>query len=268
MIAEKQTAAEFLALAALDLFPGVQLLSGMGTETLFFYDFLLKEPLKKEQVSFLEERIRFLLKKKIRVSMVEMVRSNAASLLKASRQLYLAGQVEGKDSSLVSMVQIGSYLSLCDFPCASDISDKKIKLLQSYSFKDQGIVVTRIVGCFVGDKVSVGSHHLVLNEKEGWFFPLKRGWGWAPAGELIRRKWALEWEKAAASRGFEFVTAPCQENDPAYLKAHLPCLEEEKRVCQIVESYGEGEGEGLLGTGIYHTDFFHSLPLETTSAAN
>ncbi len=268
LIDQRQTAAELLALAALDLFPGTQLFTGQGTETLFFYDFVFKQPLQKSQLSILEERIRFLLKKNLKIQMKEMVRANAVSFLKHHKQGLLAKKIAAEEGALVSMVQIGSHLSPCHRVCGDWDSEKKIKLLESYSFESEGLCVTRVIGVFGDEKERFKNfsfaehHHLVLNAKEQWFVPLSLGWGWLPKGERLRKILLEKWGSLAEKRGFQSVKTPCQDRDPTYLEAHLACLEPGSSVCELVYSEGVEEGEGLLGTPIYQTDFFHILPLE------
>src|SRR5689334_7418323 len=57
-----QTAAEFLAYAALDLFPDARLLGGRGTSRYFYYDFEFSFPHDKLTLSLIEERMARLLK--------------------------------------------------------------------------------------------------------------------------------------------------------------------------------------------------------------
>ncbi len=67
-----QTAAEYLAAATLDLFPGALLLGGRGTSRYFYYDFLISSSISKESLTLIEERLIYLIKTEPKVKKREI----------------------------------------------------------------------------------------------------------------------------------------------------------------------------------------------------
>src|ERR1700746_679920 len=76
LVGARQTAAEVLALAAVELFPDTLLFQGEGTYKTFFYDFHFPFPFQAEFLPLLEEKMRQIVRKDLDINVLEMVPGN------------------------------------------------------------------------------------------------------------------------------------------------------------------------------------------------
>ena len=80
-ISLNQTAAVLMAVAVTELFPGTLIVNGQGTQDRFFYDFVFAFDFEPHFLKLIEERIRFILRENREIRSLEMMPSNAASLM-------------------------------------------------------------------------------------------------------------------------------------------------------------------------------------------
>ncbi len=109
----RQVAAEVIALAVCDLFPGAQLIGSQVTDVGFSYDFALQQPLNEMAIPFIEEKVRGIIKNKLPIETLEMVRSNAQELLRHHEQSLRADLLEECPDQLVTLIKIGTFFDLC-----------------------------------------------------------------------------------------------------------------------------------------------------------
>jgi hypothetical protein len=109
----RRTAAELVAAAICELFPGVELLGGGETSSGFFYEFRFSHPLHAHQI---EEKMREMIKERRPIRTLEMVAFSAAELLKKEGHQVRLQELEGLDKELVELIQIGSFYDLCEGP--------------------------------------------------------------------------------------------------------------------------------------------------------
>jgi threonyl-tRNA synthetase len=113
IVSLRRTAAELLAAAVLELFPGASLLRGEGSHLAFHYDFIFPFSFQKEFLPLLEERMRFIAKEKRPIFMREMVPQNAVQFFKHLKQFEKAALLEEVDDSLVSIFEMGGFFDVC-----------------------------------------------------------------------------------------------------------------------------------------------------------
>ncbi len=112
MILEKirYTAAEVLAAAVYEMFPGVKLLEGSVSPSGFYYDFHFPHPIHPELHTQIEERMRQIIREKREIQAIEMVAMSAKGFLKSKGHANKASLVDGP--GLFSLVQIGGFADL------------------------------------------------------------------------------------------------------------------------------------------------------------
>lgn len=277
----RQTAAEILAAAALELFPDTLLFQGQGTSKLFFYDFYFPFPFQDEFLFQLEERMRQILKRKERIKVLEMVPSNAASLLKHVGQPVLAEKVKDIDKALVSMVQIGEFADWCEESLLTEWDTAcAFKLLEFYPINVGSDPLVRIVGVLEEDKQALKkavkeapcfakSDHLNLVQDLGLFMPLEdvgEGlWAWLPKAEAVKEALVSWWHKEHRKQNFQLMTTPAflsgdESGEPGFdlflahrafwLKGNISKL----AVCKIAEiSYLSSFADKQLKNGLFES---------------
>jgi len=217
----RQTAAEVLAAAALELFPDTLLFQGEGTDKLFFYDFAFPFLFQPEFLPQLEERMRQIFKRGDPIKILEMVPGNAAALLNHMSQPVLAERVRDLDCALVSMVQIGRFADWCEKPLLEeeDLSCA-FKLIEFFPITIGEATLVRVIGILEKDKESLKktlksipsfarSNHLQLVEELRLFMRLEEGlWAWLPKADAVRQALVQWWHEEHMKQNFLLMTTP------------------------------------------------------------
>ena len=148
----RQTLAEILAAAVLQLHPDTYLLGGKITPFGFSYDFIFKYPFCEEMLVFVEERMRQLIQKGGTIKLHEMVPKNAAEFLKHHRRNDRSSLAHSSHKELVYVYQLGDFVDLVSLPCVEDLSRlgvfKLLKISQRapYFFQKKERHVWRLTG--------------------------------------------------------------------------------------------------------------------------
>lgn len=220
----RQTAAEVLAAAALELFPDTLLFQGQGTSKVFFYDFYFPFPFQTEFLFQLEERMRQILKREEPIKVLEMIPGNAASLLNHIRQPVLAEKIKDLDRALVNMVQIGEFADWCEEPLLTEWAPSyAFKLLEFYPICVGEDALVRIIGVLDEDKQALKkvvkaspsfakSDHLPLVQELGLFMPIEdmgEGlWAWLPKAEAVKEALVRWWQEEHRKQNFQLMATP------------------------------------------------------------
>lgn len=220
----RQTAAEVLAAAALELFPDTLLFQGQGTSKIFFYDFLFPFSFQPEFLFQLEERMRQILKRAAPIKVLEMVPGNAASLLEHVGQPVLAEKVRELDRALVSMVQMGEFADWCEEPLLDEWDPSyAFKLVEFYPIRIGEDTLIRIIGFLEEDKQVLKkaiksassfakSDHLRLVEVCGLFMPMEDLgdglWAWLPKADAVKYALVQWWHVQHRKQNFQLMTTP------------------------------------------------------------
>ena len=128
-----QTAALFLAAAAVELFPETCLSVGRGTYKYFYYDVVFPFEFKSEFLPLIEDRMRLILREKRAVRQIEMMPSNAAVLMRHFSQHIVADGLMQIRQATVPMVQIGDMTLFCPQPISDELSIPFFKILEGFS---------------------------------------------------------------------------------------------------------------------------------------
>ena len=107
----RHSAAHLLAQAVLELYPGTKLTIGPVTETGFFYDFKPPQNFKEEDLSAIEEKMRELSKKDLKIEGKEISKKEALKLFKDNPfKLEIINEIEDEKVGIYSQ---GDFFDLC-----------------------------------------------------------------------------------------------------------------------------------------------------------
>ena len=219
-ISVRQTAAQFLATAACELFPKTLLVSGQGTFRYFYYDFYFPFAFQNEMLPVIEERMRTLLRERRPIKRLEMVPSNAAALLEHQGQGVIAEGLRRSRSAVVQMCQIGDAVDFCPYEFSLKGNLGFFKLIEAYDPQIPGKKVTRIVGALSQGKEELKAivkqpvpslkDHMTLSRELQLFMPLgeKNQWMWLPKGEQIQAFLSRWWREEHVQQNFNFISSP------------------------------------------------------------
>lgn len=216
----RQSAAELLACAFLDVFPGASLAGGGTTEFDFYYDFIAEQPIDEQAIPWLEEKMRALIKQGIAVRTLEMMRENAALFFEHRGQNVLADTIRTAPENIVPIFQLGSFYDYCPPPyiqISSEIAAFKLLEIESDG------VLKRVRGVVCRDKYSlkknvkaIAAGKKVDHQRLGQELDLFRldreinphTWVWLPKGTLLRNILLKLWEEEHRNLCFKLVTTP------------------------------------------------------------
>lgn len=112
----KVTLSELLAVAVLDLFPGVYLGEGRATETGFSYQFSFSGPLHPELLTLVTEKLRALLKEHPPLESIEMAVQGAVHYFEHHDQPYKVEAAELLEDPVISLIRIGDFYDFLKAP--------------------------------------------------------------------------------------------------------------------------------------------------------
>ncbi len=231
----RQSAAEILACAVVDLFPGAYLVNSTATEFGFYYDFIAEQPIDEHALVYLEEKMRALIKQDLEVRSVEMMRENAASFFEHKKQPFVAQRVLNAAENIVTLFQIGEFNDYCPYPHIHQTHEiGAIKLLKIekaiyYLPEEGGIEVTRIHGTAQRDSYALKKlikaldagkkkdHRLIGKELD--LYSIQEHVNpvaccWSPQGALLREALLDWWRKEHRQLKFlPLATPPLVQDD-------------------------------------------------------
>lgn len=237
----RQAAAEVLANAVSQLFPGVQLVDGGATPLGFFYDFIFLQAPPTEMLPLIEEKMRGLIKADEPMEVWEMMRENAADLFSHFGQKYKARLVAQAPTQLVKVCAWGAFrdymttaLATPDAPAGS-VAAFKLKEIFSATAPDNAggeLPVTRIVGTAFAEKsalkdsirqekTALQTDHRALGRALGIFSQQGAAadapWDWTLQGSLLRSALQQFWLQQHISDGCYPVACRANSVDEALL---------------------------------------------------
>jgi threonyl-tRNA synthetase len=220
----QSAAGELLALAILNIFSSAKIIETYPTELGFGVDFSMPHELDATGFLLIDERLRILIKQDLSITPIEMMRENAAALLKAKGQELLAEKIVGSPENVVSLVRIGEFYG---FSCLSEERNSKqigeAKLVDYFSHSKkldgkfpvaslEGILRkdTREIKKFIKKyEESKKSDHRSLSEELGLFLISKNApygcWTTLPKGEIVKNILTSLWKKSLFQEGYAFV---------------------------------------------------------------
>ncbi len=251
-----RSAAEFLACAFLDLFPGAYLIDGDTTEFGFYYDFIAQQPIDPQALPMLEEKMRGLAKQDIEIRILDMMRENAAKLFEHKEQLFKADQIRGARENIVQVLQIGDFydysrsLSSLEIKPVLDSKLLEVERTTRYFPEEEEIEVVRIYGVASHDKAALKKavkiytagkkrNHQVLGEKLKLFtfnnISTKQTPTWLPKGVLLRDR-LINWcKREYEEQNFQLVSSPLLIKKELTKKIYLESGIEEESISSLIE---------------------------------
>lgn len=108
----RHSAAHLLAQAVLELYPGTKMTIGPVTDTGFFYDFLPPENFREEDLEKIEEKMREIAKKDLKIEGKEISKSEALKLFKGNKfKLEIINELP--DDEPITIYSQGDFVDLC-----------------------------------------------------------------------------------------------------------------------------------------------------------
>jgi threonyl-tRNA synthetase len=221
--------AEVVASAILDLFPHAKLIGSAINELGFHYDFYFSQPISKEYLPQIEERVRFLITEDLPIESVTMLRTNAIQLMAHRKQVLLVEQLEALKTKFVDLCRIGDFYDLSAGPFTPTT-----KALAAYKLFDisemkgeEELEIIRITGTAASDKQTLKTFlkhlesarardHRTLGPQKKYFTFLPSGQlVWLSKGAALLHALQAYWRKGVGHRQFPEIqrdpTASLQE---------------------------------------------------------
>ena len=273
-----QTASVLLAAAVCDLFPGVLLVRGQGGETCFYYDFIFPFEFQENFTSLIEERMRLIIREKRTLSSMEMMPSNAASLMQHRGQGIVAERLDSLQSALAQMCKMGEFVDFCPFPFQKDLHIPFLKIFEAFPLGIARKKIIRIVGAAAMEKdllkslAKKTSHsslsHLNLAREMGLLEPMAEEglWFWRPRGEVLREQLLAWWRQEHKKQNFSLISSPTpwigEGGEESVRKSHreyfLKCASPKVAEATWLLSAEEKDPTlGLFSTAAYFADRAH-----------
>ncbi|MES2345014.1 MAG: His/Gly/Thr/Pro-type tRNA ligase C-terminal domain-containing protein [Chlamydiota bacterium] len=263
----RRTAAQVLAAAALEQFPGASLVGGFGSHLGFHYDFTFPFAFHKDFLPLLEERMRAVIKKNYKIEIKEMVPKNAALFFEHRKQFHVADKALDLEEVLASIFQMGDFFDLAEPSFLRHSGEvASFKLVEAKTFGDG---VTRIYGTAFFDKSALKEYlkklknypeidHIILGKEMDLFSSYKEGfWKWHPKGAFIRETLLNWWKKEHIKQSFQFPLVPAISTKEELLKAHLEFAPRAAETVYLKRSCSEDELMGMFSTKGETQDIVH-----------
>lgn len=241
----QRIAAEVLASAILDVFPGALLVSGKETDLGFYYDFQFSQPLTQETLFLVEERMRAIIKEDLQVETLDMMRQNAMEMFRHQSQSFKVTELELSRDNIVQIWKMGKFYDVClppenftsSVPQAFKLLKVERKTIPVSTIKNakklhQSIQVIRVTGTAWSSKTELKEflkkrevlkkqNHQLIGVDSAFFafddeiFPQMPIW--LPKGEFLREALLNDLKSRDVTLGFKRVKTP-NLVAPAFLK--------------------------------------------------
>ncbi len=214
----RTTTSRLLAAAVLDLCKGAQLLGGKSTGLGFYYDFFLKDPISKEMIPHLEERMHALVRQDLPIKKMEMVTSVGVGFLKHHKHFHRAKDVKESSNALIQIFQMGEMVDYCEEPFEENLCVAfKLQEIQNQSdfirIKGTAFASEKELKKFlIFHKKNHHLEHMSLGQRLGFFQCDQESINWLPKGEALYHNLLQFLRKKYQEQGFEWVSF---QGDPA-----------------------------------------------------
>jgi threonyl-tRNA synthetase len=166
----RHSTAHLMAQAVGELFPGVKYAIGPPIEDGFYYDFDLEEPIREEDLPRIEERMREIAARDLKIVREEMPRPDARQFEERSGQPYKVELIDDlPEGEVISFYRQGDWIDLCRGPHVHSTADlKHYKLLHTAGAYWRGSekykMLTRVYGTAWPTKAELDSYLNRLEE--------------------------------------------------------------------------------------------------------
>lgn len=225
----RQSAAELLAFAVMELFPGVILVDSYVTEFGFYYDFIAEQLIDANAIHLIEEKMRGLAKENRQVRTLEMMRENAMMLFEHHGQPIKAQLVSQARENIVAILQIDQFYDYCPVLSIEKTSEVsafkilKIERTRCYLSEEGEIDVVRIRGTGFFEKDNLKKYvkslqlakkvdHRQIGQDMRLFEQVEEissaAWTLMANGTILRKTLYDFWVEIHRTQQFIFLTTP------------------------------------------------------------
>ena len=224
----RHSTAHLLAHAVLELVPGTQAGIGPAVENGFFYDFLRETPFSPEDLCAIEERMREIVVRDMRIEKITLPKEEAIGLFQGLGQTLKVELIREKGGDFVTCYRQGDFIDFCLGPhMASTGSLGHFKLLSVsgayWKGDERGLQLPRIYGTACPTKKELDGYLVFLEEAKkrdhrrlGTELDLfstaeELGGGlilWHPKGARIRAIMEQYWRERHWAGGYDVLYTP------------------------------------------------------------
>jgi threonyl-tRNA synthetase len=225
----RHSCAHLLAQAVMELYPDAQYGIGPALDTGFYYDFLVKEPFTAEDLDNISKKMKFLVKKNIRVEREVVDKKLAVDMFRNMGQHLKAElideKVEGND---VTLYRQGDFVDFCrgpHLPATGLLKNFKLQTVAAAYWKgdENSHSMQRIYGVVFPGAEELAAHLQFLKEakdrdhrkigKELDLFSIQNETGpglvlWHPKGSIIRHEIEKYWKEEHLKSDYDLLYTP------------------------------------------------------------
>ncbi|MBT6735404.1 threonine--tRNA ligase [Candidatus Woesearchaeota archaeon] len=231
----RHSTAHLLAQAVLELFPKTKLGIGPSIENGFYYDFDIKEDFSEKDLERIEQRMKEISKKNLKIVRESKTKSEAEKILK--NQPYKLELLKELKTEPTFYTQ-GDFADLCAGPHVGSTKEikyfKLLKIAGAYWKGDsKNKMLQRIYGTVFEDRKELKNHlhmleeakkrdHKKLGEQLDLFTFHKEGPGFPffhPKGTVIYNELVDFWKKIHRKHGYQEIKTPIILNNELWLKS-------------------------------------------------
>ncbi len=224
----RHSASHIMAHAVKELFPRARLGIGPSIEEGFYYDFDVESPFSAKDLEDIEERMKEIIKRGLKLERQELNKKEAIDLFKNLEENYKIELINEIPDETVSVYRQGDFVDLCRGPHMKSTSEVKIfKILSScgayWRGDEHNKMLQRIYGTAFFSKEELEKYLFLLEEakkrdhrklgRELDLFSIQDEIGpglvlWHPKGAVVRKIIEDFWKDEHIKRGYKIVYTP------------------------------------------------------------
>ncbi|OSM06962.1 putative threonyl-tRNA synthetase [Magnetofaba australis IT-1] len=229
----RHSTSHLMAQAVKELFPDAQVTIGPAVDNGFYYDFDYERPFTPDDLNKIEQRMRQIAKRNLKVERRVMARDEAVSFFRDMGEIYKAEIIAGiPDGEEISLYSQGDFIDLCSGPHVSSTGKLKAFKLQRvagayWRGDSNNKMLQRIYGTAWHSQEALDAYLTQLAEAEKRdhrrlgkdldLFSLQEDAGgglvfWHPMGSRVRRMIEEFWKEKHIAGGYEFLYTPHMAN--------------------------------------------------------
>ncbi len=218
------TAALLLGEAIRELLPAAQLIDTGATDTGFYCDAVIEQPVEDFLFSLLEQRMHTLIREEVVIESSEMLPRNGADFFASQHMPFAVERAQQWKGQLLPIARIKRRAFICSEPPLDSASQLGVvKLIEVSRVFMEETEVVRIRGILAPTKSDLKAlvkrlerakefDHRKLGSAMGLFQSVPDVgdglWNWLPKGEWLRSKILQTWEDTVRKSGFQRVRTP------------------------------------------------------------
>jgi threonyl-tRNA synthetase len=232
----RHTTSHVMAQAVKELYPETKIAQGPAIEDGFYYDFRRDTPFTEEDLEKIEQRMREIVKRNLKVVRHDVPKDEAIGLFEEEDEPYKVHFVRDKSGPVASYYQQGGFRDFClgpHLPSTGKLGAfKLLSVAGAYWLgSEKNEMLWRIYGTAFRTKQELEAHLQHLEEakrrdhrrigKELELFSIQEVAGgglafWHPKGTVVRQQIERFLTEELTSRGYVFVTTPHMAKDSLF----------------------------------------------------